>query len=58
MIKDEVRVALKGNKDGKAVGPDDKQSRGMEVSREEGSGVFFLTKLFNAILDSEMMSEE
>ena len=49
--KDELRKALKGIKNGKAVGPDDIL---IEVWKcLEGRAVEILTKLFNMFLDSE-----
>ncbi|KAK3545944.1 hypothetical protein QTP70_016948, partial [Hemibagrus guttatus] len=54
--KDEVRMALKRMKSGKAVGPDDIP---VEVWKCLGeAAVEFLTSLFNRVLESERMLEE
>lgn len=54
--RDEVRAAMKRMKSGKAVGPDDIP---VEVWRCLGEmAVWFLTRLFNTILESERMPEE
>lgn len=54
--KEEVWTALKRMRNGKAIGPVDKPVEAWRCLGE--TAVEFLTRLFNAMLESERMPEE
>ena len=55
ITEDEVKIAMKKMKNGKAVGPDDIP---VEAWRSLGDmAVRFLTRLFNRILEEERMPD-